>query len=206
MHLGMVLQQAEKDGYSAFAATQMDSTAHLALVRIEADQLASTLPEPSSATRSLDSQHPFNAINPSASSSALSAHIEGFEDEDMELRASVVDGSCDRLVFPYHAHLEMPAPQQLGVTGGEDRSLRVYCGINVLWIVVFVRGEIRTYITSSLPTTRVQIAWSNTQDIDHAYGSSKPITPVMTSLDEESAVNDLFDQVQARVSLFPKPD
>ena len=119
LYLGMVLQQAEKagtffpfytlpysqhaTGYSVFAVTQTDPTAHLALARTEADHVASTLPEPASAT----------PVTPFSTSDAhdQSKPVEGFEDEDMELQAalqaSLMGGSTGQHV---------PPPTQLPLT------------------------------------------------------------------------------------------
>ncbi|KAG5724194.1 Ataxin-3 [Termitomyces sp. T112] len=83
LYLGMVLQQAESEGYSVFAVTQVDPSAPLGLSRTIADEIASTLPEPTSS----------NAIShrPLVSKSAPSVpdHIEGLEDEDYELQAAL---------------------------------------------------------------------------------------------------------------------
>ncbi|KAG6820731.1 hypothetical protein H0H93_012377 [Arthromyces matolae] len=73
LYLTMVLQQAEAEGYSVFAVTQVDPSAPLALPRTAADEIASTLPEPSSSGRSASA----NISHPS----------DGLEDEDYELQA-----------------------------------------------------------------------------------------------------------------------
>ncbi|KAG5638312.1 hypothetical protein H0H81_000730 [Sphagnurus paluster] len=77
-------------GYSVFAVTQADPSAPLQLPRTEADEVASTLPEPRSAA------HPgsqTSADRPLASGSSYTqnrpAAIEGLEDEDYELQAAL---------------------------------------------------------------------------------------------------------------------
>ncbi|KAH8828047.1 Josephin-domain-containing protein [Flagelloscypha sp. PMI_526] len=89
-YLGMVLQQAEADGYSVFAVVQANPEGPLALTRTDADIVASTLPEPTSSRRG----------QPQAGTSSSTPFgmegIEGVEDEDWELQAalqaSLVDG------------------------------------------------------------------------------------------------------------------
>ncbi|KIJ67798.1 hypothetical protein HYDPIDRAFT_179943 [Hydnomerulius pinastri MD-312] len=76
-YLGMFLQQAEQEGYSVFVVTTIDPDAPHPLPRTDADDLASTLPEPSSASAASTSR-----------SQALSSE-PGFEDEDMELQAAL---------------------------------------------------------------------------------------------------------------------
>ncbi|KAF9241602.1 Josephin-domain-containing protein [Melanogaster broomeanus] len=76
-YLGMFLQQAEQDGYSVFVIVPIDPGAPLSLPRTDADDLASTLPEPSSAPSASGSQ-----------SHAVSTEA-GFEDEDMDLQAAL---------------------------------------------------------------------------------------------------------------------
>lgn len=110
LYLGMVLQQAETEGmvncphrlastkpypstgYSVFAVTQADPYSHLALTRTEADDIASTLPEPTSAARpsfqSLSS-HDRKVAPTSSSAPGTSNHIDGLEDEDYELQAAL---------------------------------------------------------------------------------------------------------------------
>ena len=123
-YLGMVLQQAESDGiqnylppgrklitldflgYSVFAVTQADPSAHLALPRTAADEIASTLPEPTSAPRtSLTTQN--------LSSTSSSTHIPGFEDEDYELQAALqasLAGGSSSLEFPDTPASSRPPP------------------------------------------------------------------------------------------------
>ncbi|KAF9475531.1 Josephin-domain-containing protein [Pholiota conissans] len=90
LYLGMVLQQAEAEGYSVFAVTQADPNAPLALPRTEADVISSTLPEPTSSpiTRI---QRPFASSSNSAGKDLFKAAPvhEGFDDEDYELQAAL---------------------------------------------------------------------------------------------------------------------
>lgn len=72
LYLGMFLQQAESDGYSIFTVTQIDPDAHSQLPHIDADDIASTFPDPTSA-----SSPPGENVEP------------GFENEDMELQAAL---------------------------------------------------------------------------------------------------------------------
>ncbi|KAL0955934.1 hypothetical protein HGRIS_002122 [Hohenbuehelia grisea] len=93
LYLGMVLQQAEADGYSVFAVTQADPSAPLALPRTEADEVASTLPEPSG-TPNYNSSRSYtttpksaNTTEPTASGGSMD--MEGLEEEDYELQAAL---------------------------------------------------------------------------------------------------------------------
>ncbi|KAG1752956.1 Josephin-domain-containing protein [Suillus lakei] len=72
LYLGMFLQQAESDGYSIFTVTQIDPDAPSQLPHADADAIASTFPDPTSA------------------SSTPRDDVElGFENEDMELQAAL---------------------------------------------------------------------------------------------------------------------
>lgn len=72
LYLGMFLQQAERDGYSIFTVTQIDPDAPSQLPHTDADDIASTFPDPTS-----------------ASSSPQGDAEPGFENEDMELQAAL---------------------------------------------------------------------------------------------------------------------
>lgn len=72
LYLGMFLQQAESDGYSIFTVTQIDPDARSQLPHIDADDIASTFPDPASASTT-----PRDDTEP------------GFESEDMELQAAL---------------------------------------------------------------------------------------------------------------------
>lgn len=73
-----------RTGYSVFAVTQADPSAPLALPRTEADAIASTLPEPTSAGR--PNLHASRMPPPTAQGRLV---IEGLEDEDYELQAAL---------------------------------------------------------------------------------------------------------------------
>ncbi|KAJ6586946.1 Josephin-domain-containing protein [Mycena vulgaris] len=88
LYLGMVLQQAEADGYSVFAVTQADPSTSPALPHTEADDLANTLPEPHSATRP-DLQSFISHSTAATSTVNRPSGIEGMEDEDYELQAAL---------------------------------------------------------------------------------------------------------------------
>ncbi|KII92471.1 hypothetical protein PLICRDRAFT_134105 [Plicaturopsis crispa FD-325 SS-3] len=114
LYLGMVLQQAEQEGYSVFAVVQQDPSAPLALPRTEADDIASTLPEPTSVARTSGARLT-TARDPSAVPAATQHLPEtGFEDEDMELQAALqaslmADSSDFTLPHPVSAHSSAPA-------------------------------------------------------------------------------------------------
>lgn len=72
LYLGMFLQQAESDGYSIFTVTQIDPDAPSQLPHVDADDIASTFPDPTSASPALRDD-----VDP------------GFENEDMELQAAL---------------------------------------------------------------------------------------------------------------------
>ncbi|KAJ7901851.1 Josephin-domain-containing protein [Mycena olivaceomarginata] len=85
LYLGMVLQQAEADGYSVFAVTPADPSSSAALPHTEADDIASTIPEPNSASR--PNLHSFTSHG--AGGSNQPGFVEGTEDEDYELQAAL---------------------------------------------------------------------------------------------------------------------
>ncbi|RXW24964.1 hypothetical protein EST38_g868 [Candolleomyces aberdarensis] len=94
LYLGMVLQQAETEGYSVFAVTQADPEGELALPRTLADEIATTLPEPSSAASASTSGTSFQRTMTSASSPSVTQAQSGpqqerFDEEDYELQAAL---------------------------------------------------------------------------------------------------------------------
>ncbi|KAA1473940.1 Josephin-domain-containing protein [Dentipellis sp. KUC8613] len=76
-YLGMVLQQAETEGYSVFAVTQSNPDAPLALPRTQADEVAATLPDPA------------GGRSAQLSTSRTPRAPSGLEDEDLELQAAL---------------------------------------------------------------------------------------------------------------------
>ncbi|KZP34624.1 Josephin-domain-containing protein [Athelia psychrophila] len=134
LYLGMVLQQAESEGYSVFAVVQTDPHAPLALIRTDADDVASTLPEPSSsAARSSSTPHLSTTRTPTAGASSSAsapgpaaapghfAGIEGFEDEDMELQAALqasLGGGEYTFIPPPRMPPPRPAAPPLGFPTG----------------------------------------------------------------------------------------
>ncbi|KAJ3558022.1 hypothetical protein NM688_g1160 [Phlebia brevispora] len=89
-YLGMVLHQAEIEGYSVFAVIQIDPAGKLAVPRTEGDEFAQTLEEPSDAWYQ---QHAVVAApqQPAAAAMPAGGHPDDFdfEDEDMELQAAL---------------------------------------------------------------------------------------------------------------------
>ncbi|KAK0212685.1 Josephin-domain-containing protein [Desarmillaria ectypa] len=86
-YLGMVLQQAEADGYSVFVVTQTDPSAPLGLPRVDADDLATIVSESGVSSRPSSSSY---ATGTSHSTAAAASHdFEGLEDEDYELQAAL---------------------------------------------------------------------------------------------------------------------
>ncbi|KAI0793181.1 Josephin-domain-containing protein [Abortiporus biennis] len=81
LYLGMVLQQAESEGYSVFAVVQLDAHGPLALPRTEADELAASIPESTAS-----SIRPRTQTLPGSSSAS---GMDEFEDEDFELQAAL---------------------------------------------------------------------------------------------------------------------
>ncbi|EAU91211.1 machado-Joseph disease 1 [Coprinopsis cinerea okayama7 len=95
-YLGMVLQQAEADGYSVFVVTQADPEAPLALPRVLADEIAATLPEPtssgaatSSSSRSFQRTMSASSPSPATQAEASQPAEEHFDEEDYELQAAL---------------------------------------------------------------------------------------------------------------------
>ncbi|KZT72228.1 Josephin-domain-containing protein [Daedalea quercina L-15889] len=114
LYLGMVLQQAEADGYSVFAVVQQNPDAPLAIPLTSADHLAATIPErPSSSA-------------PTQGASGSHA-LEGFEDEDMELQAAL-QASLMHQAYEYDVPEAGPShelpPISVGVPGGVLGSMR----------------------------------------------------------------------------------
>ncbi|KAK0461110.1 Josephin-domain-containing protein [Desarmillaria tabescens] len=85
-YLGMVLQQAEADGYSVFVVTQTDPSAPLGLPRVDADDLATIVSESGVSGRPSSSSF---TTGTSHSTAAGSHDFEGLEDEDYELQAAL---------------------------------------------------------------------------------------------------------------------
>lgn len=75
-------------GYSVFAVTQADPDAPLGLPRTEADAIASTLPEPSSASRANPQRPPAKRFG-QATSTDDSPEDMDLEDEDYELQIAL---------------------------------------------------------------------------------------------------------------------
>ncbi|KAH9485378.1 Ataxin-3 [Psilocybe cubensis] len=88
LYLGMVLQQAETEGYSVFAVTQANPDAPLALPRTEADIIASTLPEPTSATSSVRLRTSHDTVKHTNTLPAHSGDLN-LDEEDLELQAAL---------------------------------------------------------------------------------------------------------------------
>ncbi|KAJ7770222.1 Josephin-domain-containing protein, partial [Mycena maculata] len=109
LYLGMVLQQAEADGYSVFAVTTADPSAPT-LPHTEADDLASTLPEPGSANGPIFQS--FTSHN-TGGSSVNNQAIQGMEDEDYELQAALqasLMGDVPIELPPPVVHHSIPLP------------------------------------------------------------------------------------------------
>ncbi|KAG6869115.1 hypothetical protein C0993_001680 [Termitomyces sp. T159_Od127] len=85
LYLGMVLQQAESEGYSVFAVTQVDPSAPLGLPRTIADEISSTLPEPTHSNSRLSTHRTLERT----SALRVPDQIRSLEDEDYELQAAL---------------------------------------------------------------------------------------------------------------------
>ncbi|TFK21961.1 Josephin-domain-containing protein [Coprinopsis marcescibilis] len=93
LYLSMVLQQSEQEGYSVFAVTPTDPGAPLGMPRVLADEIAATLPEPSSV--SIPSTRPtaYRTMPSSATPPAQDPSIDpefradNYDEEDYELQA-----------------------------------------------------------------------------------------------------------------------
>ncbi|KAF8750957.1 Josephin protein [Rhizoctonia solani] len=135
-YLGMVLQQAEREGYSVFVVRPLDSSnpEHM-LPETEADLLAETL-DPGdfegqvqriSTTRTQPTSSSSNAIEVASSSATT-----GFENEDMELQralqASIAAGYGGGSIYefpdqpPATASASVPRSSSLGLGYGGDAS------------------------------------------------------------------------------------
>lgn len=97
-------------GYSVFAIVQTDPQSAVSLPHTRADEVASTLPEPTSYSVAphLSTTHEHQA-------NAGSSHTQGFEDEDMELQAALqasLGGLPADFVLPSQAAplLQFPPP------------------------------------------------------------------------------------------------
>ncbi|KIJ49494.1 hypothetical protein M422DRAFT_27859 [Sphaerobolus stellatus SS14] len=111
LYLGMVLSQAEDEGYSVFAVIPVDEPGSPeTLPRTDADDVASTLPQPtSSGTGVRISIARTQSTSNTATSKPLAVH-EGFEDEDMELQAALQASLAAGGDFDYAAFSELPQP------------------------------------------------------------------------------------------------
>ncbi|CCA66347.1 hypothetical protein PIIN_00033 [Serendipita indica DSM 11827] len=85
-YLGMVLQQAETEGYSVFVVSQIDPMAPLALTRTTADEIAASIPDITSGGRHLSTSR---TASKASTSAANDWGVSGAEDEDMELQAAL---------------------------------------------------------------------------------------------------------------------
>ncbi|KAF8161112.1 Josephin-domain-containing protein [Crassisporium funariophilum] len=112
LYLGMVLQQAEVEGYSVFAVTQADPESPLALPRTEADVIASTLPEPSSAPNRRSRQTFRTTTDTEAGRNLpqVSSEHEGFEDEDLELQAALQASLMNAGIEHHFTPPPLPSP------------------------------------------------------------------------------------------------
>ncbi|KAF8893769.1 Josephin-domain-containing protein [Infundibulicybe gibba] len=81
LYLGMVLQQAEADGYSVFVVTPGDPSAPTTLPRTDADEIAATLDEPRLSGRP--------NFQTSRTIKTSPGNNDGFEEEDYELQAAL---------------------------------------------------------------------------------------------------------------------
>lgn len=118
--LGLHALIIEVIGYSVFAVVQIDPTLPLALTRTDADDVAATLPEPSSSSARARISTARTPTTASASASTSTPggfeHIEGFEDEDMELQAALqasLGGGEYKFTLPPRRPT-LPAPPPLG--------------------------------------------------------------------------------------------
>ncbi|TFY51347.1 hypothetical protein EVJ58_g10617, partial [Rhodofomes roseus] len=145
-YLGMVLQQAEADGYSVFAVVQQDPDAPLAMPLTSADHLAATIPEkPSSATP--------------ASQVASSSHIPtGFEDEDMELQAAL-QASLMHQSYEYAMPPAAPHPSSASVPAVPSSVL----------------GAIRDFGNTATPTARTPPIVDEPDDDDEDDEDYEPV-------------------------------
>lgn len=102
-------------GYSVFAVVQADPTAQLALPRTDADEIASTLPEPTSAPRA--NSQMFARTVDQGSSRYHPTDLENIEDDDYELQAalqaSLMTNGTDHASFdpPPLARAPIPLPE-----------------------------------------------------------------------------------------------
>ncbi|KAL1736026.1 Josephin-domain-containing protein [Schizophyllum commune] len=83
LYLGMFIQQAETEGYSVFVVRQKNPNAPIEIPRTDADELARAVPENASAPRASSTRMP------GGDHKSPFGHIEGLEDEDMELQAAL---------------------------------------------------------------------------------------------------------------------
>ncbi|KAG9056950.1 hypothetical protein FS842_009073 [Serendipita sp. 407] len=88
-YLGMVLQQAENEGYSVFVVCQIDPLAPLALPRTYADDVAAGITDVNIGKTLPTSRVPHLTSGPSTSSKAVDWVPEGLDEEDPELQAAL---------------------------------------------------------------------------------------------------------------------
>ncbi|CCM05363.1 uncharacterized protein FIBRA_07578 [Fibroporia radiculosa] len=108
LYLGMVLQQAEAEGYSVFAIVQENPNEPISLPRSQADDLAAAISEPSSRPGAYLSTT--RTPPPEGASRAPALAPEGFEDEDMELQAALQASLLSGTYGSAHSFSHDPAP------------------------------------------------------------------------------------------------
>ncbi|KAF8906515.1 Josephin-domain-containing protein [Gymnopilus junonius] len=118
LYLGMVLQQAETEGYSVFAVTQADVEAPLALPRTEGDIIASTLPEPASAAGLRAEAH----LTRGRTRRDLEAGGVTIEDDDYELQAALQASLTGRIAPS--GRTRQTAENTVGLSSGYVSELR----------------------------------------------------------------------------------
>jgi len=105
LYLGMVLSQAEDEGYSVFAVLpyHQDANEPMVLPHTEVDDIAATLPEPTSGN--IGTRISTSRVRPVPDASSLkpSDPPAGFEDEDMELQAALQASLSGADSFDYSA-------------------------------------------------------------------------------------------------------
>lgn len=103
-------------GYSVFAVVQADPTAQLALPRTDADEIAPTLPEPTSASHANSNSQMFARTVDQGSSRHHPTDLGDIEDDDYELQAALqasLTNSTDHAPFdpPPLARAPIPLPE-----------------------------------------------------------------------------------------------
>ncbi|PVG00394.1 Josephin-domain-containing protein [Serendipita vermifera] len=89
-YLGMMLQQAEAEGYSVFVVSQINPNDPIALPRTEADELATVTPEITGGSTRMSTSRSLNPSTSKTPTGDWTPAAEGLDNEDLELQRALL--------------------------------------------------------------------------------------------------------------------